>query len=575
MPDEPNPASTLAIILGASEFTAGLDALKGHASFAGSAKRFYEYLVSPQEFGLPKQNIVFLFDELLSSTEVYNKIITRIPQRAAQLKAAGSPPRDLLVYYVGHAGFSSDLTYCLSLKQTTKSGIYATGLPIAVLAEALNAVAGSWRKYIILDCCFAAEAFEKFQHLAGVNGPLEAAVQQTTTKLPANGTALLCAAPADRPADADPGRPPDADPGDVYAGGTYTMFSGALLEALEAGMESDDPRLSLSTVADLTRKIISERFGYEGVLPEVHIPRRAGGPYSQLGLADVGLFPNPAQVRPTSGGIYQALLEMKREQLGQGIYCTYCTLTDRARADELIRILPSIPEFAWMQRLSLRKIGAELQKKFGRQGLEAVVDFGSGYATDDHIHHWVSRETLVVYSDFDCHAIRVNKKLDLPENVRQFYADAREPGQLFSNPDFKQFLGGRQRIAIVFWGLSCFIDDDGLADCMRQLYDWCPKGGWLVFQAQIHEVDLEGQRGKAVRLLYRTELNQDLHVRDLSKYCTLLRPWKASPSDFIPVAELLAEGRSPSPYDPSTYFLDLQEYAKHAGVGSGVFIQKK
>jgi hypothetical protein len=57
---EPNPRQTLALLLGASRFPGAPNLAQGRA-FYNSAEDFYEYLIAPGGFGLPRENVSLTF----------------------------------------------------------------------------------------------------------------------------------------------------------------------------------------------------------------------------------------------------------------------------------------------------------------------------------------------------------------------------------------------------------------------------------------------------------------------------------------------------------------------------------
>jgi hypothetical protein len=112
----PKPETTLAVILGASQFPK-IKLFETTPAFEASAKAFREYLLNPKGFGLPQENLLDLFNTIESPSDVDEKIANFIKRRSEKLKASGTPPLDILVYYVGHGGFTDDGTteYFLTL----------------------------------------------------------------------------------------------------------------------------------------------------------------------------------------------------------------------------------------------------------------------------------------------------------------------------------------------------------------------------------------------------------------------------------------------------------------------------
>ena len=142
------------------------------------------------------------------------------------------------------------------------------------MAYTLKKFATHLRKYLILDCCFAAEAYQSFQ-----SAPGEVMVQQTLQNFDyaVKGTALLCASNRYEPAIALPGE-------------KYTMFSTALLQILTEGVGEVTTAFTFHRLGNLLEWRIRERFGDEGVRPEVHSPDQCQGD-----IAQIPFFPNVGQ----------------------------------------------------------------------------------------------------------------------------------------------------------------------------------------------------------------------------------------------------------------------------------------
>src|ERR671927_1338211 len=206
----PSPETTLVIILGASDFP-GAPQLSANEAFKNSAADFKHYLLNKDGFALPVANLLNLFDSPAPVEMQDNEIGAFLRARSKDLEGSQNPARDLIIYYVGHGGFfTPGDQYFLALRNTKEGSEIISGYPIYVLANQLKENATHLRRFLILDCCFAATAYQAFQ-----SGPLEVAKQKTLEELPSKGTALLCASGPRDPAKAPPGL-------------RHTMFSGAL-----------------------------------------------------------------------------------------------------------------------------------------------------------------------------------------------------------------------------------------------------------------------------------------------------------------------------------------------------------
>jgi hypothetical protein len=256
MPEsEPSPQQTLAVLLGASHFRYAPKLAQGRAFYI-SAQDFSEYLLASNGLNLPRDNVIWLFDDNRSPSDQLQHVAAFLEHRSAELKNVGAPPRDLIVYYVGHGLFSGpDRAYYLAIRGTDERSEGLTSIRASDLASIITARDARFlRKFLILDCCFSASAYKEFQ-----SGPLQAARIKLLDELPTRGTALLCS----------------AGPQDVSLapeGLSRTMFSDSLLKALSQGHPLLGPRFSLSELGELVQVKLRDTFPDKWVRPQVQSP---------------------------------------------------------------------------------------------------------------------------------------------------------------------------------------------------------------------------------------------------------------------------------------------------------------
>jgi hypothetical protein len=292
----PNPSSktTLAVVLGAHEFPK--TQLGANPAFAASATGFKDYLLN--DFGLPKQNLLDLFDTQESPDGVDEKIATFLKNRISTAKIANpeQPVCDVVFYYVGHGSFTSDggldrsNEYFLTLRNTRAENTRVSGYLIQTLATTLKSSAKWMRKYLILDCCFSAAAYAYFQ-----SAPLQVAVEKTLLEFPDRGITLLCAASKTDPAIAPPNY-------------NYTMFSAALLQALKQGDENAAENITFQELYELIQTQINETFhGADSKSrPEILSPDKRQGD-----LARIPFFPNRAKRQKVAPKVSGERIELK------------------------------------------------------------------------------------------------------------------------------------------------------------------------------------------------------------------------------------------------------------------------
>lgn len=244
----------LLVILGASEFPHA--ELAPNPAFGASARDFKNYALDSRGLALPDTNILDLFDSSLGHVEIDRAI--------AEFLDAHRTAKDLIVYYCGHGDFLEGKEYFLAIRDSRRDNPYFTSYPIKSLAGTLKEHARYLSRYLVLDSCFSAAAFDAFMSAA----PSQVVLQQAREEFepadtPEVGTALLCAASRRDAALA----PPNA---------SHTMFSWALLEVLR-GDAAVRETLSLAQLHDRVWPLMQRRFGASAVRPELHNPSQQGG----------------------------------------------------------------------------------------------------------------------------------------------------------------------------------------------------------------------------------------------------------------------------------------------------------
>jgi phosphoserine phosphatase RsbU/P len=274
----PSDKRTLALILGASEYP-NCPVLCGGDAFSNSAEEFREYLHDPKGLSLPPGDVLNLFDDGRPAGELLELIVEFLAKR--QSRKSSTNVERLLVYYVGHGGFTSvGQEYFLAVRSTRTGLEGSSSVRISDLGHIIKDHARFICQYLILDCCFSSQAYKTFQ---GVAGPGQAAMVKTLESVPKRGTALLCSS-----------GPEEASL--VPEGSAHTMFSEALLGALRKGDPKRSEFLSLYELGELIDWQLRETYGDERVKPEVHCPNQPDGDLSHLPL-----FPNSSFKIPFTG----------------------------------------------------------------------------------------------------------------------------------------------------------------------------------------------------------------------------------------------------------------------------------
>src|SRR5947209_4419327 len=146
-----SPQSTLVVLLGASEWPYYDDFNNGKPeTFVNSTNDLRDYFLDPHKFNLPKENLKCLFNSDLNPNEIDIEIGQFIDKRTSEMKASGQEVKNLLVYFVGHGGFTDGKDYYLAIQSTRKENTSPSSVRIVSLAKTLKDKARNLRRIIIL-----------------------------------------------------------------------------------------------------------------------------------------------------------------------------------------------------------------------------------------------------------------------------------------------------------------------------------------------------------------------------------------------------------------------------------------
>jgi hypothetical protein len=126
----PSPYTTLILILGASSWPKAPD-LTPSLNFACSAQAMQDYFLDLDGFGLSADKLLNLFDSDKEAAQLLDDEVSGFFDKSlAKLYAAGTSPTDVIVYYVGHGGFSEGNEYFLTIKATRQNNRYFSSIAI-------------------------------------------------------------------------------------------------------------------------------------------------------------------------------------------------------------------------------------------------------------------------------------------------------------------------------------------------------------------------------------------------------------------------------------------------------------
>ena len=292
MPQLLDPTSTVAIILGAYDWTKS--GLPSAPSFRRSAHDFHRYLVTQAPYGLGLQPdlIINLFNDPSPAGAQLARIRDEIRSFVREGKEGNRPIRDVLIYYLGHGSCEGGGPLHFLVRDTSEGIEEQSSITASDLAQVLRVAAPQQRRLVVLDCCFSEAAVQAF----GAMGSLDEAVATTALRdlepggpPPERGTLLLCSSPRTH---ASIGIP-NAD---------RTLFTGALLNVLREGSVSPRRRemLSFSELRDDVYDRMLRDYDKPPPRPALHQPDQQAGDFTQLPA-----FPNAAWAQRQAEGEHQ------------------------------------------------------------------------------------------------------------------------------------------------------------------------------------------------------------------------------------------------------------------------------
>ncbi|MBW4718814.1 SAM-dependent methyltransferase [Saccharothrix obliqua] len=133
---------------------------------------------------------------------------------------------------------------------------------------------------------------------------------------------------------------------------------------------------------------------------------------------------------------------------------------DRAFAQQVLHIAPSVPAVARLNRSFLRRV----VKFCLEQGVRQFLDLGSGIPTVGNVHEiaqQIDPGSRVVYVDYEPVAYAHARQLlaDNP-NATIIHADIRRPTDILDHPDTRRLIDFSEPVALLMVGVLLFISDD-------------------------------------------------------------------------------------------------------------------
>jgi hypothetical protein len=188
---------------------------------------------------------------------------------------------------------------------------------------------------------------------------------------------------------------------------------------------------------------------------------------------------------------------------------------DRAFADEVLRIAPSVPAVAKLNRSFLRRVVEFCVDR----GIRQFLDLGSGIPTVGNVHE-VARQGApdcrVVYVDYEPVAYAYAGQLlaDDP-GATIIKADIRQPAAVLDHPETHRLIDFSRPVALLMVGVLLFIsDDDRPGELVETYRERLAPGSFVAISHIADEHADPGLRAEVARLVAAyAAADEYVHVR--------------------------------------------------------------
>jgi O-methyltransferase involved in polyketide biosynthesis len=209
---------------------------------------------------------------------------------------------------------------------------------------------------------------------------------------------------------------------------------------------------------------------------------------------------------------------------------------DRAVAQQMTSLLPSLPKWLRMLRAFLQKAAKDLRA----EGITHFVDLGSGLPSDSHIHAALP-DAKVLYVDADPYVVAEGRKmLAGKQGTLYLQGDIREPAALLALPEVEDFLGGARKVAFGLSGVSVFLTPAEMNRVLRELHAWAAPGSRVYTNFETKDPALTSEPVRQfVAMLAAT--GGDYHFYTIEDCRSAVEPWTFDARGLIPLARYLGK----------------------------------
>jgi hypothetical protein len=199
------------------------------------------------------------------------------------------------------------------------------------------------------------------------------------------------------------------------------------------------------------------------------------------------------------------------------------TEVDRAKAEEVLRVLPEVRKFARDNRSFLRRA-----VEYGiTRGIRQFLDLGSGLPTGGNVHEIAQRampDARVVYVDNEPVAVAHSRDLlrDNP-NATCVYEDITRPNSVLHHPETKRLIDFSQPLMVLMCAVLHFVPDENRPDEIVRAYSDSLASGSYLALSHATASDYPDQLADVVEIYRHTQ--NTAHLRTRSQVTAMLAPF--------------------------------------------------
>lgn len=212
---------------------------------------------------------------------------------------------------------------------------------------------------------------------------------------------------------------------------------------------------------------------------------------------------------------------------------------DRQAAEAMIKMMPSYPRWARINRSFLAHVG----RRWASEGIKRVLDLGSGLPTQGHFNEHLT-DAKILFSDFDPLTVAQAQHL-LAYTPDMAYAeiDLRDPAAVIEQAS--TYFGPDRPAAVGAIGVVYFLADDELRSLMQRLYAYCAPG--TVMALSFHHMPPGSDPGPINKVIAEGQKQARINffLREPEQIAELIAPWRLTADK--PIQDWLGQSASAAP----------------------------